>query len=45
MALIALLAVGMVAVAGFLALPYRIWVAHKDKTAEWGDYLFILFLA
>ena len=42
---IALAVVGMVALAGFLAIPYRIWVAHKAGDAEWGDYLFIVFLA
>jgi len=42
---IALAVLGMVAVAGFLAIPYRIWVAHKDGNAEWGDYMFIVFLA
>ncbi len=35
----------MAAVAGLLAIPYRIWVAHKDGNAEWGDYMFMAFLA
>ena len=28
---------GMVAVTGFLDIPYRILVARKDGNAEWGD--------
>ena len=45
MAFLALVIVGMAAVAGLLAIPYRIWVAHKDGNAEWGDYMFMAFLA
>ena len=36
---------GMVAVTGFLDIPYRILVARKDGNAEWGDYMFLVFLA
>jgi hypothetical protein len=35
---------GIVALLGFLAIPYRIYQAHKDGDAEKGDYAFIIFL-
>ena len=40
-----LLIVGFTAVAGFLAIPYRIYQAHKTRDAEIGDYAFIAFLS
>jgi hypothetical protein len=35
---------GIGALLGFLAIPYRIYQAHKDGDAEKGDYAFIIFL-
>ena len=39
-----LLVAGLAGLLGFLAIPYRIYKAHKEGDAEWGDYLFIFFL-
>jgi len=35
---------GFVGVLAFLAIPYRIFQAHKTNDAEAGDYAFIVFL-
>jgi hypothetical protein len=42
--MIALFLVGLVGVLAFLAIPYRIFQAHKTGDAEIGDYAFIIFL-
>jgi branched-subunit amino acid transport protein AzlD len=42
--MIALVIVGFVAVFAFMAIPYRIFQAHKEGDAEVGDYAFIVFL-
>ena len=42
--MIALFIVGFIAILAFMAIPYRIFKAHKTGDAEVGDYAFIVFL-